>query len=150
MHYSKCNIGYVVRAEIGEEIQEALRQFAQTVGLKGAFYSGIGTLTQVELAFFRSDTKHYDRRFFDGDYGLISLTGNLSVCEEGIPILHTHACLGDRLFNTYSGHLVRGVVSITAEIIVVEIDLALSRQEDPILSYHGLISPNRHYLKIDS
>ena len=34
MYYSKCNVGYVVRAEIGEEIQEALRQFAQAVGLK--------------------------------------------------------------------------------------------------------------------
>ena len=40
MYYSKCNVGYVVRAEIGEEIQEALRQFSQAVGLKSAFYQG--------------------------------------------------------------------------------------------------------------
>ena len=62
---------------------------------------------------------------------------------------HTHVTLGDRNFQTYSGHLVRGVVSVTAEIIVTALDLALTRKEDPILKYKGLISPRRTHLKID-
>lgn len=148
MYYSKCNVGYVVRAEIGEEIQEALRQFAQAVNLKSAFYQGIGMLHQVELAFFCAELKVYDRRFFNDEYELVCLVGNLS-STDGINSPHTHVTLGDRNFQTFSGHLVRGVVSVTAEIIVTTIDLALTRKEDPILKYKGLISPRRTHLKID-
>lgn len=148
MYYSKCNVGYVLRIEIGEEVQEALRQFAQAVEIKGAFYQGIGAMTQVELAFFCTDIKEYDRRFFNEEYELISLVGNLSA-HDGVSVPHTHVSLGDRNFQTISGHLVRGVVSVTAEIIVTTIDLALTRKEDPILKYKGLISPRRTHLKID-
>jgi uncharacterized protein len=147
MYYSKCNVGYVLRAEIGEEIQETLRQFAQAVNLKGAFYQGIGALHQVELAFFCTEMKVYDRRFFNDEYELITLVGNLSTTDEGCAP-HTHVAIGDRNFQTYSGHLVRGVVSVTAEILVTTIDLALTRKEDPILKYKGLISPRRTHLKI--
>ncbi len=148
MYYSKCNVGYVIRAEIGEEIQETLRQFAEAVELKSAFYQGIGTLNQVELAFFCTDSKKYDRKFFDYEYELVSLIGNLSA-GEGAPIPHTHVTLADRNFQTISGHLVRGFVSATVEILVTTIDLALTRKEDPILKYQGLISPRRTHLKID-
>ena len=148
MYYSKCNLGYVVRVESGEEIQEALRQFAQSVNIKGAFYQGIGVLSQIELAFFRSDTKEYERKFFDAEYEMITFTGNISF-SSGTPSPHSHVTLGDRNFQTLSGHLVRGVVSVTAEILVIEIDLSLTRKEDPILKYKGLISPKRTHLKVD-
>ena len=148
MYYSKCNVGYVVRAEIGEEIQEALRQFARAIELKGAFYQGIGTLTRVELAFFCTDDKSYDRKFFEEEYELISLMGNLS-SHDGVVIPHTHVTLGNREFQTISGHLVTGVVSVTVEILVTSIDLALTRKKDPMLQYEGLISPGRIHLKID-
>ena len=148
MYYSKCNIGYVLRLELGEEVQEALRQFAKEVDLKAASYQGIGALTQVELAFFCTDLKVYDRHFFEDEYELISLMGNLSA-QDGVIIPHTHVALGDRKFQTYAGHLVRGVVSVTAEIMVTTIDIDLSRKEDPIMKYKGLISARRTHLKID-
>lgn len=148
MYYSKCNVGYVLRVEIGEEIQEALRQFAQAVGLKAAFYQGIGTLAQVELAFFCVEVKGYDRKFFDDKYELITLMGNLS-SHDGVIVPHTHVTLSDQNFQTISGHLVRGIVPVTAEVFVTTLDLALTRKEDPILKYKGLISPRRTHLKID-
>lgn len=148
MYYSKCNVGYVLRVEIGEEIQETLRQFAQAVELKGAFYQGIGTLTQVELAFFCTDVKTYDLHFFDQEYELISLLGNLS-SHDGTMVPHTHVTLGDKNYQTVSGHLVRGVVSVTAELLLTTLDISLTRKEDPIMKYKGLISPRRTHLKID-
>ena len=147
MYYSKCNVGYVVRLEIGEEIQESLRQFAQAVNLKAAFYQGIGTLHQVEMAFFCTERKAYDRRFFNDEYELVSLTGNLSMSDE-VYAPHSHVTLADKNFQTYSGHLVRGVVSATAEILITTLDVALTRKEDPILKIKGLISHRRSHLKI--
>ena len=148
MHYSKCNIGYVVRIEVGEEIQDALRQFAQAVQIKGAFYQGIGTLTRVELAFFCVNIKEYERKFFDDEYEMITFMGNISSLN-GSPAPHSHVTLSDRNFQTFSGHLIRGFVSVTAEIFVTTIDLSLTRKEDPVLKYNGLISPNRTHLKIE-
>lgn len=147
MYYSKCETGYVIRLEIGEEVQESLRQFAEKTKLKGAFYQGIGALTHVELAFFCTDTNSYDRKFFSEEYELITLLGNLS-STEGVFLPHSHVTLGDRNFNTYSGHLVRGVVSVTAELLLTPVDLALTRIDDPIMKYKGLISPKRTQLKI--
>lgn len=149
MYYSKCNVGYVLRIEVGEEIQDTLRQFAQAVQVKGAFYQGIGTLTHVELAFFCVENKEYERSFFDDEYEMIAFMGNISSLNES-PAPHSHVTLCDRNFQTYSGHLIRGVVSATAEIFVTTIDLALTRKEDPVLKYNGLISPNRIHLKIDT
>ncbi len=148
MYYSKCNVGYVLRIEIGEEIQESFRQFAHSVDIKGAFYQGIGTLNQVELAFFCTHSKSYEKKCFDGDYEIASLAGNLS-SHDGVVTPHTHVTLGDKNYQTISGHLVCGVVSVTAEIILTVLDLSLTRKEDPFLKYKGLISPRRTHLKID-
>lgn len=147
MYYSKCNVGYILRIEIGEEIQETLRQFAHKVELKGAFYQGIGMLTQVELAFFCSESKEYERKFFDGEYELTSLMGNLSA-HDGVVAPHTHVSIADKECRTFSGHLVRGVVPVTAEIILTTLDISLSRKEDPFLKYKGLITPRRTHFKI--
>lgn len=148
MYYSKCNVGYILRAEVGEEIQESLRQFAQKVKLKAAFYQGIGTLNQIELAFFCTDLKAYERKFFNDEYELVCLIGNLST-TDGECAPHTHVTLADRNCQSYAGHLVHGVVSVTVEILVTTIDLTLTRKEDPVLKYKGLISSRRTHLKID-
>ena len=149
MFYSKCNVGYVLRIEVGEEIQDALRQFAQAVQLKGAFYQGIGTLTRVELAFFCIDVKEYERGFFNDEYEMVSFMGNISSLN-GSPAPHSHVTLSDRKFHTFAGHLIRGTVSVTAEIFITPIDIALTRKEDHALKYNGLISTNRIHLKIDT
>jgi len=147
MYYSECSHGYVLRLESGEEIQEALRHFALNLELKGAFYQGIGTLTNVELAFHRNNERRYDHQFFSDDYEIISLTGNIS---QGIdsPIIHSHVCLGNSSFATISGHLVRGTVSLTAELFVTPINISLTRKEDPVLQFKALISQNRSQLKM--
>ncbi len=147
MFYSKCNRGYVLTLEIGDEVQETLRRFALEVGLKSGFYTGIGTIHQVELAFFCKDAKHYDRKYFDGEYELSFLGGNLSEHDE-IIAPHTHVVIGDRNFRTFSGHLVRGVISVTAELLLITTDLALTREFDPILQFQALVSPKRKRLEI--
>lgn len=149
MYYSKCNEGYVIRLEVGEEIQDSLRQFAQAVQIKGAFYQGIGTLARVELAFFCVDHKEYERKFFEDHYEMVSLIGNISTLN-GAPAPHSHVCLADANFRTLAGHLVRGFVSVTAEILLTPIDIPLSRKEDAALKFNGLMFPGRTHLKIDT
>ncbi len=147
MYYSECKNGYVLRLEAGEEVQESLRLFSQNLEIQGGFYQGIGTLTQVELAFFRINEQKYDHRFFDHDYEIVSLMGNISFVN-GSPVAHSHVCLGDSSFNTIAGHLVRGIVSLTVEIFVTSTDIQMTRKEDPLLNFKGLVSQNRLQLKM--
>lgn len=149
MYYSECSNSnsYVLRLESGEEIQEALRHFATNLELKGAFYQGIGTLTKVELAFYRINEQRYDHKFFPDDYEIITLMGNISQGGD-TPLAHSHVCLGDSSFGTISGHLVRGTVSLTAEILITPVNISLTRKEDPILQFKALISQNRSKLKM--
>lgn len=149
MHYSKEKIGYILRLEIGEEIQEALRQFADAVELKGAFYQGIGLINQVELAFFNRETKSHERHFLEEDHELVSLLGNISYSQEQT-VAHSHVVLGNHRFETISGHLVRGMVSANVEIFLTPVDILLSREEDPILRYMRLLSRNSIHLPIQS
>jgi len=147
MYYSKTKSGYVLRLEVGEELQESLRQFVQKEGLEGGFYQGIGMLHQVELAFFLREEKEYHRQFFDGDFELVSLLGNISsVEEEALP--HSHVVLSNQKFETVSGHLVRGTVCVTAEIFLVPSDISLGREEDPILRFMRLSMPHCSHLSI--
>lgn len=147
MYYSICSNGYVLRLESGEELQEALRHFAGNLELKGAFYQGIGTMADVELAFYRVNEQKYERKFFPHDYEIISLMGNISQGSDEV-LAHSHVCLGDSEFNTISGHLVRGTVSLTAEILITPVDISLTRKEDPVLQFKALISQNRSKLKM--
>lgn len=147
MYYSECSKGYVLRLESGEEMQEALCQFAANLELKGAFYQGIGTLSNVELAFYRLNERRYERKLFLHDYEIISLMGNISQGADAL-LAHSHVCLGDSSFNTISGHLVHGIVSLTAEILITPVDISLTRKEDPVLQFKALISQNRSKLKM--
>ena len=148
MYYSECTSGYVLRLESGEEMQEALCHFATNLRLKGAFYQGIGTLSNVELAFYRVSEQRYDRKLFPHDFEIISLMGNISQGKDG-PLAHSHISLGDSSFNTISGHLVYGIVSLTAEILITPVDISLTRKEDPVLQFKALISQNPSKLKIE-
>ena len=147
MYYSKCNVGYVLRLETGEEIQETLRSFAEHVELRGAFYQGIGSLSRAELCFYRPQELCAERVFLEEEHELIFLMGNLSVLDD-MPAPHSHACLSDRNHRTIAGHLLSGLISVTAEILVTVLDLPLIRKEDPLLKFKALSPPRPSRLKI--
>jgi predicted DNA-binding protein with PD1-like motif len=147
MYYSKCNVGYVLRLETGEEIQETLRSFAEHVELKGAFYQGIGSLSRAELCFYRPQEMRVERAFIEEEHELIFLMGNLSILDD-MPTPHSHVSLSDRNHRTIAGHLLSGFVSVTAEILVTVLDLPLTRTEDPLLKFKVLSPPKPSRLKI--
>ena len=118
MEYQSTRYGYALKLSAGEEIIATLQAFAEARGLKAGAISGLGAVGETELGFFDPRTREYIRRRFDGDHEIGSLTGNFSELD-GKPFPHCHLVLAGSDFVAYTGHLFRGVVSVTCEVQIV-------------------------------
>ncbi|MCD6124684.1 DNA-binding protein [bacterium] len=120
---------WVVKLSPGEDILEGLAVFAREKGV-GGFVNGIGAVKEPELGYFDLAEKSYKKKKFDGEFELLSLSGNISFIDNE-PLVHVHAVLGRNDFSTIGGHLFSAEVSVTAEIVIIPWDMnELSRTED--------------------
>jgi predicted DNA-binding protein with PD1-like motif len=137
MKSQRTRYGHVLRLDPGEEIVGTLRAFAGAEGLRGGFISGVGAVGETELGFFVRGTGEYVRRTFTGEHEIGVLTGNLSELE-GEPFPHCHIVIAGDDFVAHTGHLFRGVVTVTCEVqIVTDPDVHL-RLKRPDLGFHPL------------
>jgi predicted DNA-binding protein with PD1-like motif len=129
--------GWVLRLDRGEEIVSTLAIWAQANAVLGGAISGIGSVGEAELGFFRRETSAYERRTFTGEHEILSLTGNLSLLE-GTPFPHCHLILAGPDFVAHGGHLFRGVVTVTCEVHVMTSGKPIVRESRPDLGFHPL------------
>ena len=145
MKYADYSKGYVLKLEPGEEFQETLKSFAIQKRIPSAFFQGIGALCDVELGFFSLTKNDYEMHYFGGHYELIYAGGNISV-ESGVPFVHTHVTLSDEKCQVFAGHLFKGIISVTAEVFLFPMDMALIRKPDDKLNFKGLDLPH-HFVR---
>lgn len=119
----------VIRIEKGEEIISTLKQAAQRAGIKGAFFYGLGVGQDLELGYFDARTRDYTRKIFNGEYEFTSLAGNIA-SFEGETVIHCHVTITGAEFHAFGGHLFKGLVPATLEIIVLPTAEALNRFHD--------------------
>lgn len=137
MESQATRYGHVIRLDKGEEVIASLTAFAAERGLRAGLISGLGAMGEVELGFFVPTTHEYIRQSFPGDYEIGMLTGNYSELN-GRPFPHCHAIIGAPDFTAYTGHLFRGVVTVTCEIQVVTDPGVILRAERPDLGFNPL------------
>ena len=130
MDYRQYGDTYVVRLDRGDEICEALQELAEKEQITLAQVSGLGALDELIVGVYDERAQRYLTNPFAGAYEITSLTGNITT-REGRPHLHLHLSAGDIRGNAVGGHLQRGTISVTAEILVRVLPGALSRQFDP-------------------
>jgi predicted DNA-binding protein with PD1-like motif len=135
--WQSTRYGYALRLDAGEEIVATLTAFAAERGIRAGAFSGIGAAGDCELGFFARDSGTYVRRVFEREYEIGSLTGNFSELD-GRPFPHCHVVLGDDSFAAFTGHLFRGVVTVTCEIHVVTDPDVLQRMPRPDLGFNPL------------
>jgi predicted DNA-binding protein with PD1-like motif len=119
--------GWFVVLEAGEEIVESLASLAEREGIQGAHVSGLGAVREVTLGFFDPEAKEYRKRSFEEPMEVGNLVGNLGRVD-GKPLLHAHATVCGPELIAFTGHLFRGVVGVTAEILVRKLPRALRRE----------------------
>lgn len=129
MIYKKFNNKYIVRLNVGEEIVESVKKFAQEQNIKFGTVTGIGAVNKAKIGLFNTETKEYQSTILEEDMEIISLAGNITEMN-GEPYIHLHIALANSAHNVKAGHLNMAVISATGEIIIEAIDGYVDREFD--------------------
>jgi len=121
------------RENVLENINLACRKYQVKTAV---ILSGLGQLAQFELGFFKKKG-NYAKQIFKTPHELLSLTGNISKQDNNFE-MHLHATLGNARKQVVGGHFIAGIVSITAEIVLLKTDLAIRRILEPQTGLMGL------------
>ncbi len=137
MQVRRADYGFALKLDPGEEIIACLKAFALQHGVGAGFISGLGAVGEAELGFFDRWGKKYQNRVFQGEFEIGSLTGNFSELD-GEPFPHCHILISGPDFVGYTGHLFRGVVTVTCELQVVTTPGRFLRVRRPDLGFNPL------------
>lgn len=130
MKYKKSGDTYVILLEKGDKIIEALTRFCGKEKISAGFFTGIGGVSQAEIAYYAiKDKKYHSQIFKKPPYEVVSLKGNVSMSEGKLKI-HAHIVLSDSKFRAFGGHLNEADVSPMCEIIFTTLKAKLHRKKD--------------------
>ena len=129
MKKSKSGNLHFIKLDKGEEIIGTITDFASQTGIKSGFMTGIGVIKDIELGYFDVEKAKYDIKKMEGDFELLSLMGNIGI-TDGNPSPHIHVVLGDNKFHCFGGHLLKGHVGVTCELVLAATDMKLERVYD--------------------
>jgi len=126
-----------VRLFPNEDIYEELKKVCEKHNIETAIViSGIGQLKDFQLGYFK-EKGNYTPQEFSKPHELLSLSGNISKQESGYEF-HLHAVLGNENKETVGGHLIKGTVEVTNEIVLLKTDLKVKRRIEEATGLKGL------------
>jgi predicted DNA-binding protein with PD1-like motif len=131
LHESDGLRTYAVVLQTGEEVMACLRQFVTGERIFAAQITAIGALSDVVLQYFDWDKKEYQGIPIREQVEVASMIGDVAQAPSGEPTLHVHMVAGKRDGTAVAGHLARGHVRPTLEIIINESPAHLRKKKDP-------------------
>ena len=120
---------WLVRLDAGEEIMTSLAEFAHAGGITAASFTGIGAVGELKYGYFDISKKQYAVAEEKISLEIVSLVGNIARMDDE-PIVHAHISVGFPDMSVRGGHLVQGVISVTAEIFVRTYKAEVKRAKD--------------------
>jgi hypothetical protein len=114
----------------GDEVMDGLLQTARELKLAASQFTGIGAFQSVTLGFFDLAKKDYRKTAIDEQVEALSILGDICL-KDSEPQIHAHAVVGLPDASTRGGHLIRGVVRPTLEVVLVESPVHLRRRLCP-------------------
>jgi len=133
----RTRYGYALTIDGGEEIVATLQAFAIAHDIRAGLISGLGAVGETTLGFFVRSTREYVSRTFTGEHEIGVLTGNFSELD-GAPFPHCHIVIAGDDFAAHTGHLFRGIVTVTCEVQIVTDPGVLRRVRRPDLGFNPL------------
>ena len=129
MDYRRFGDTVVLRLDKGDEIIESLKAVAVKENISAASVSGIGATDDFSVGVFDVPGQVYNRFDYSGTHEITGLAGNISTMS-GEVYIHLHMTCAGTDGKVVGGHLIRGVVSLTAEIFVSFADAVLDRKKN--------------------
>ncbi len=121
--------GYLIRLDQGEELFASLEVFTEQHQIQSAYVSGIGLVRELELGYFDSEQAQYERKIYQENLEVVSLTGTITECEDK-PFYHIHGVFGTKQFETVGGHVMRAVTDMTLELFISDFETRITRTLD--------------------
>lgn len=121
--------GNVLIFDSGDEVIETLQRYASEHVTTSAFFHAIGAFSSATVAYWNAVTKVYEDIAVDEQIEVLSISGNLTRVPAGFKV-HAHTILGRRDGSTIGGHVKRGIVHPTLEMIVTTLEFAVHRKRD--------------------
>ena len=119
---------YLLVFDRGDEVVQALSEFA--ADKEFAHFQAIGAFERATLAYWNAKTKEYEDLAVNEQVEVVSLLGDATRDEKGLPRIHAHASLGKRDGSLIGGHLKNGVVMPTLELVFTTSDVTIQRRLD--------------------
>ena len=127
----------VVALAPGEEIIASLIDVADAHKIRGGFLTGLGSTSEVEIAFFDPERKEYVPRTFKEPMEIGNMVGNFSRLEDETHV-HVHITVSGPELLAFTGHLNRGIVGTACEIYVRKMETEIRRVKDSNAGFHPL------------
>lgn len=129
MKYRRIDSTYIIRIDRGEEIVSSLLDFCEKQNIQSGSVTGIGAAENIELKYYIVGQQKYTSKIFEGEHEISALIGSVTRMDTK-PYLHLHITIGNKQFQSYSGHLGRAVISGTCELFIDTTTLNLDRRHD--------------------
>ncbi|MCW5702207.1 MAG: DNA-binding protein [Bradyrhizobium sp.] len=123
----------IVALDDGEEAFSALQEFARKEGVSAASLTAIGAFSRATVGWFDFASKSYKEIAVDEQCEVLSAIGDVAVGDDGKASLHIHVVLGLSDGSTRGGHLLKGTVHPTLEVVLTETPARLRRRKRPEL-----------------
>ncbi|MGW5671776.1 PPC domain-containing DNA-binding protein [Micromonospora sp. NPDC003776] len=120
----------VVVCDKGEEAVAAVGAALREQDIRAARVTAVGGFADAEVGWFDRAAGDYRRIPVTEQVEVLSLLGDVAD-HDGQPALHVHAVLGRSDGGTVGGHLLRGQVWPTLEVIISEVAPELAKRVDP-------------------
>ncbi len=123
----------IVVLDDGEEAFSALQEFARREGVSAASLTAIGAFSRATVGWFDFSSKSYKEIAVDEQCEVLSAIGDVAIGDDGKASLHVHIVLGLSDGSTRGGHLLKGTVHPTLEVVLTETPARLRRRRRPEL-----------------
>ncbi|MGN6136421.1 MAG: PPC domain-containing DNA-binding protein [Aureliella sp.] len=115
--------------QAGDEVLSGLTSFAKERRLSASHFTAIGAMREVVLGYFDWEQRDYVEIPVQEQVEVLSMVGDIALAD-GQPKVHAHVVLGRRDGSTVGGHLLRGIVRPTLEVVLGEAPAHLQRKFD--------------------
>jgi predicted DNA-binding protein with PD1-like motif len=128
----------IIRLFPGDDLFQSLKEICRKHEVETAiFLSAVGQLKQFTLGYF--DGKEYLYQDFAAVHELLSISGMISLArEENDYKFHLHATVANTEKQASGGHLFRGIIEGTGEIVLQKSPIKVQRKKDEATGLTGL------------
>jgi len=116
--------------DMDDEARDVLAAFADEQRLTMGHFKALGAFRETTIAWWSWEDKQYHEIPVNEQVEVVSMVGNVSRSPDGEPRVHAHVALGRRDGSLIGGHLVRGIVRPTLELVIEESSAGVIRKKD--------------------